>query len=227
MKVIIPYLEGSGRRELLKASLGSMRLGSRDELYIIEGGNSPKLDGSEGEFKYLFEKGPFNRGRLFNVAAHRIFEPGDLFMLADADLIYPKDYFEKAKRVTVPTIGWMEMHRWSRCQTERYLGTGQVEKGAVVLTPHQMGPAGGVLLIPGLTYRSVLGFPEEFPGWGGGDNAIWLKLIAFGYKFQKLASVLYHMYHDRSVSYNGSSKEIQRRAVWGEEEWLYHMGVSV
>jgi hypothetical protein len=78
-------------------------------------------------------------------------------------------------------------------------------------------------------FMDIKGVPEMFKGtWGNDDNALWMRLEAYGYSFRTLARCFYHLHHlhktKKDINIMSKIDDIRR---WTRMDWNeYHKSIG-
>lgn len=229
---IIPYMYNEEREELLYKCINSIPIQSKNkdtkiEICIHEVGKISKLDITKinRDIKFKFSKycDIFNRAWTINKCVKQL-ATNKYLIIMDGDLILSQKWFDEIKCLMFPTIAWGKMVYLDLESTIKFIKTNDLQdyKKIKIRNPHILGAAGGVTFIKTDDFYKVKGIPENFPGWGAEDNAFMLKLIAFGYKLEKVKSTVYHMYHKHKTNRcNCSINEIKLEEMkgWNKLNW--------
>lgn len=224
--IVIPH-GGAHRLRNLRLTLDHVAKAKVvDKVIVVEMDDEPRardFAGAAGcRYAFVRQDGVFHKARAMNVAIPMI-ETSRFFWL-DADLLVTAAFLERA-------LDEMELRRldclvpWTTC---RYLGeedTNAVAEGRK--TPEECSPVnvystrtaarGGVVLVRTDLVRGFGGLCEEFRGWGGEDNAWFLKASVLGRAAatRRADQHVHHAYHPLSGGYGpaaaiASNPEYQR-----------------
>jgi predicted glycosyltransferase involved in capsule biosynthesis len=169
------------------------------EIILVEQDVIPRLENHIFPVKYIYTKSelPYNRSWAFNVGARQA--SSERIVCGDCDLIMnPDDFFKGLKELenfdTVSpytkvidltqqeiNLPLSELNKINR----NYRGQNDNQK---------INFSGGITLFNKDSYFSIGGYPEEFVGWGGEDNAMTLKINTL-LKYKEIDNKVYHLYH--------------------------------
>lgn len=154
--IIIPYRDGVSERD----GKPQGRLAQLNRLLKFFEGKGFEI--------YVAEQTPgekFNRGLMFNVAYLVAKHHGkhDSYILSDVDMIPDDALLEMYRELPDPVIHLSSPHTLDRSRVTAFNT-----------------PFGGVLAVNGDAYEQVNGFPNSFYGWGGEDNALYLRWAKLG-----------------------------------------------
>jgi GT2 family glycosyltransferase len=180
-------------------------------------------------YRYLFTYNPsiFSRAWVLNTGVRHL-ASGNLLCLLDADILYTSEWVTEVLKCTTPSFGWRKLHYLDQQATTNFLkssiiNTKQLTKRGI-RKPSILGAAGGATIIPTNIYYEIGGIPEDFTGaWGGNDNALALKLKAYGYPLETLPCDLYHLYHEKGEMGNRElHKKLKEMKTWTLLDWKKH-----
>jgi hypothetical protein len=210
---------GEERLQQLRASLANFRqCHGIDQIIVVEMGERPFAESEARRWadRYLFleNRDVFERARTLN--AGTALAERDLVLWTDNDLLMPSDFASRA----VDEMRARELDYLLPYTCIHYLSPGdtdQVRQGArnpgdcVPVRVYR--PARDACGAAGLVRKAFVerygGIPEEFRGWGGEDNAWWLKVRLLGRAAvtQRHDQPVYHLYHSDSGAY-GSTRQM-------------------
>jgi hypothetical protein len=227
VSIIIPFKYDVWRLRLLMASVKTMP--SEDvEICIVEVGQSQHVNpddiNHEAQIKYKFvwTDRLFNRGWVMNIGVKHLSE-GEILALSDADLIFTPEWSVLLYEAKSPVVAWSRIHVLDEVATEEYLRSGVLGRPLRTWQPSVTGACGGVSIVPREVFYQTGGMVECFEGWGGGDNAAWARLAAFGYPFKHFDCDLWHMWHPLRAPVGRKRWDAYRMLIWAKEHWLQYM----
>ena len=165
---------------------------------------------------------PFNRGQAINEAASKA--TGDVFFISDADcFVYPEQATEavrmaaEAPGAVVAATRWVALERSFTWEVR----TGHPDVRFASEPPawcDVVGTVSGCLAVSRESFEAVGGFPKEFAGWGGEDNAFWYKLETFVAQGRRLEGDMWHLWHPTARDENSDYFRINmaRQQEYGE-----------
>jgi len=220
---IFPFMYNGDRWPLFQATIDNLYsiIEKKDNCEIIVHETSPKRFITD-EFinkyniQYIFNEFDdlFHRAWNLNVSA-RYIANGSILIFMDGDVIIEKDWFTKLTRIHKNKcyIGWKTIKNLSKEATNIYLTENKIVKPFIrtrtFISP-ETGAAAGINIIPKDIFKKLQGWPEDYGGfgYGGEDNSLYLKMKAFGYKYELLDSTIYHLYHEHKTNSVKNSKNI-------------------
>ncbi|MEK5301605.1 galactosyltransferase-related protein [Bacillus sp. FSL R10-2201] len=143
----------------------------------------------------------FSRSQAVNNAARKA--TGDIFIIADADIVYDPVLINEA-------INLLDNHAWivpysdiqyiTEDSTKKLLNTEVIWpiKLELELNPFNAyigNITGGLVIIPRKHFESVNGFDQRFLGWGGEDDAFTFSVNTICGHFKRLDRSIYHLWH--------------------------------
>lgn len=146
-----------------------------------------------------------NKSKAVNSAAKRATR--DIFVIADADVIYDPEIIVKAVRL-LKEAAWVvpftEIFNIEKSGTKRLFQ--ESPKWPIDVKPEECkkanwiyeGFAGKLLVIPKENFEAVGGFDERFIGWGGEDDAFSHAVRTICGKNVKIEGEVYHLWHPSS-----------------------------
>ncbi|GGM28165.1 hypothetical protein GCM10011351_12590 [Paraliobacillus quinghaiensis] len=179
------------------------------------------------------KNGTINVSHAFNNAAETA--AGDIFVLADADIIYNPAILDEAIKLlekypcVIPFRGVVDL---SQDKTNKLLETEPNWPLNTTIDDYSIdnkyGSFGGKLKVMSReTYKAAGGFDERFVGWGGEDDAFIYALKTLCGPFKKLENQVIHLWHPKINWYNAPNAKDNRsllkrynRAIGNKEDML-------
>lgn len=204
MSCIIPFRYSEDRVLPLQRVLVNAR--ALDcEVIVIEQGPTPLLPEKNllaGE-KYIFLQNefPFNKSWALNIAWKQTDKEFILFMDADT-LIDPK--YVRASVDACADYDFVSPHTKviDLLEPENNLELEQIfaidRHGRGDFDRQKVPICGGITLFRSAALEKIAGWPEEFFGWGGEDDAMGRKVKNF-LRWKEMDFTCYHMFHLRGV----------------------------
>ncbi len=141
----------------------------------------------------------YNRARAINNAAQKA--SGDIFLITDADVVFPKSLIPKIIYVSglypwaVPFTRGLKLNRSA---TERLIKDGIPEEPVVQDTDAEfIMPFAGPLMniVTRESFENIRGMDERFEGWGGEDDAMRISLNAVCGQYCRIKGDIWHLWH--------------------------------
>lgn len=209
---------GDSRLEGLKKCIKCLREQTIDcHIIIIEQDNTPlhqaELEPLVDSYLFTYSNTMFNKSWAFNCGA--IIAPDDLILLHDCDLLVPKNYVRESMKILGTkdmALPWAKILYLTEESSKQYPVSSP--KISSVVTSHQA--VGGSLLVRKNFYLRIGGMDERFEGWGGEDNAFYVKAIKLG-RINRASPVigitLLHHYHKQALRSHTHS-HINNHVLW-------------
>jgi glycosyltransferase involved in cell wall biosynthesis len=208
LSVIIPH-GGEERLRNLRAALQNLTRQKISDLVVVEMDEVPRARDlvTAAGFTHVFaeQRGPFHKARVMNMGIP--FARRDLILWLDSDLLFEPGFLPRA----VAEIETRRLDFLVPWTSVRYLGEADSEavaagrKSASECVPvnayfSRTGARGGAVLVRAELLKLWGGQIEEFVGWGGEDNAFFLKAALLGRAGVTHHSDqhIHHLYHPRS-----------------------------
>jgi glycosyltransferase involved in cell wall biosynthesis/SAM-dependent methyltransferase len=177
----------------------------RYQLVVVEQDDRPRLESTLGQLvdHWIFVRnpGPYNRGWAFNVGASHSGPATGALCLADADLLYPRDFLrtglaglDDGAKAVLPYSGIRYLTPASTEAVLREVSSTAPEKGGEGRLFRNS--QGGCLFIDASAYSAIRGFDERFEGWGSEDREFLVRLTRH-YPVRQLQATLVHLDHPR------------------------------
>jgi glycosyltransferase involved in cell wall biosynthesis len=201
---VIPFMYSEDRLLPLRRVLANARL-LNCEVIVIEQGREQLLPSKEvlTDEKYLFLKNefPFNKSWALNIAWMQA--SGDAILFMDADTLIAPDHVRTAV-AALADCDFVSPHAkvidLQESESDLPLealfeidrpGRGEQDRQKVPL-------CGGITLFTREGLEKVGGWPEEFFGWGGEDDAMGRK-VELLLRWKELDFTCFHLFHRRGV----------------------------
>ncbi len=206
---------GQIRLPHLAASLANMRqCQGVSEIIVVDMGTSPSAEDVARRWadKYIFIRNGdvFERARALNIGA--AMAEFDLVLWRDNDLIMPTDFIDKAvaemraERLDylIPYSAINYLSEADSCEVIHGTRSPADCKPVRVLRAREI--HGGFGILRTAFFVAYGGMSEEFLGWGGEDDAWWVKACLLGKAgcTTRPAQFLYHLFHSNSGAYGGN-----------------------
>ncbi len=201
---IIPFMYSEDRLLPLRRVLANARL-LNCEVIVIEQGLQPALPDKQvlTDEKYLFLKNefPFNKSWALNIAWKQA--AGDAILFMDADTLIAPEHVQAAVEALAdcdfisPHTKVIDLLETESDQPLAALfgidrpGRGAHDRQKVPL-------CGGITLFTKAALEKIAGWPEEFFGWGGEDDAMGRK-VELLLRWKELDFTCFHLFHQRGV----------------------------
>lgn len=204
---IIAFRYSSDRLRNIKSILNWLK-NFDCEIIIVESDISSKIDSlSEFNFKHIFlpNNYPFNKSWCFNVGWMN--SSSDKIVFGDADLIMNIDSLNQAVsqldqyECVNPYSSVVDL---SPIETDTYINSQNltdlfsIERPGRGENDHQKVPmCGGIILFQKESLNKVVGWCEDFWGWGAEDDFM-SKKVEHYLKHINLKEKCYHLYHEKA-----------------------------
>lgn len=196
---IIGYRHRSDRLDNLKKVINWLLGFNGIEIILVEQDNSAKLQNHVFPVKYIFteSKQPYNRSWAFNVGAK--YATSKKIVFGDSDLIMlPADIFKALKELD----NYDTVSPYTKViDLKENEANSAFEQLSSIIRPYRgqhdnqkINFSGGITMFNKDAYVKIGGYPEEFIGWGGEDNAMTLKITKL-LKYKELDARVYHLFH--------------------------------
>lgn len=228
---IIGYRNHPDRINNLKRVIDWLSRFNGIEIILVEQDSSAKLSSQDLRGKYVFTKSslPYNRSWAFNVGLR--YATTDRIFFGDSDLIMnPSDIINSIRELDKVDV----VNPYSRVidTTPQELGldndtlfklnrTGRGE------ADHQkINFSGGIVLFKKEAIVKIGGFPEEFIGWGGEDNAVTNKIERF-LTTKQMESNCIHLYHPQAqpdMTYYSNNLQLLDKIInMNNDQMMYYI----
>jgi SAM-dependent methyltransferase len=212
VSIIVPH-GGAERLRNLRVTLEAIKAaGVIADVVVMEMDSEPRAREivAAAGFRYVFaeQDGSFHKARVMNAGVP--FVRSSRFFWIDSDLLVSAPFLRNAvaefeARKLDCLVPWSSVHYLGASDSEAVAaGTRDPAACTPVNTYHTRGGGrGGVLLVRTEFVRRYGGVCEEFRGWGGEDNAWFLKAAVLGRAAatSRPDQYIYHVYHELSGGY--------------------------
>lgn len=196
---IIGYRHRADRYNNLKKVVNWLLGFNGIEIIIVEQDAISHLEDSALPVKHIFTKSeyPYNRSWAFNVGAR--YASSERLVFGDCDLIMnPDDFFKSLKELENYDTVSPYNKVIDLTQQEFNLSfemMGKIERPYRGQNDNQkINFSGGIVMFNRDAFFKTGGYPEEFVGWGGEDNAMTLKIEKL-LKYKEMDFRVYHLFH--------------------------------
>lgn len=171
------------------------------EIIVVEQDRNTKIDNLPlpGKHIFLYNPGTFNKSWAYNVGWKHSTSP--LVVFGDADVLMDPNLFSQAlsqvenNEVVNPYSSVIDLEDWESSQD---FGTIlKISRSGRGESDHQKVPfCGGITIFRKESIDRICGWPEEYIGWGGEDDAMSVKVKKL-LKYVEMPNRSYHLHHSR------------------------------
>lgn len=179
---------------------------------------------------------PYSRAQAINSAAKKATR--DIFIIADADLVFDIKELEKAIELLDKyyfVLPFSKLVKMTEGKTEKLLNDNflietddidiegcKIDDKTGCMSPGAM--TGGMCIIKRKTFENIGGYDKRLKGWGGEDNIFFIS-IRYMYGLENMVrteSTIWHLFHKYSTNYK--SEELRNKnidlikSMYGSEE---------
>lgn len=228
---IIGYRHSPDRINNLKRVLDWLVRFNGVEIILVEQDTTPKLNTQDLRCKYVFTKSnlPYNRSWAFNVGIRyattdRIFfGDSDLIMNPD-DIIKSLSELDKYDAINPYSSVIDTLPQELGISNDELFKINRPGRGE---TDHQkVNFSGGIVLFKKESILAIGGFPEEFIGWGGEDNALTNKIERF-LKYKEMKAKCIHLWHTPAhpdnTNYSNNIKILETLIKMDNEQMKFYI----
>ena len=187
ISVLLPYKPDHDRRDYLWSQVREWYNRNLPELELCIG-----IDESE----------PFCRSRGVNEAAKKA--SGDIFILADTDMIFDLDLICSLMTIVKDhpwIIPFKLGHRLTKAASDRLIAQGLPPSFDLNDNDIEISvsiPGAFMNVMPRHCFEKISGLDERFKGWGFEDEAMVRALNTLCGNYYRMNSVIYHLWHPRT-----------------------------
>lgn len=234
---VVPYQHNNERFNLLQITLLNIPKDPNIEICLVELGTDylkgllTRLESgykglmSRSNFQYtqIPYEGVFHRALAMNVGAKKA--KGDIICLLEGDIIFKSFILDDIRKISNPIHCCDSIYFMNKIETQNFINTNNLPTGKrmdAVKLGSPNGLAGGLVAIKKDLFMDIKGIPEMFKGtWGGDDNALWLKLLQFGFPYVGIYGQIFHLYHSHKTKCfpNLHSEVLEKIKTWTREDW--------
>lgn len=184
------------RLENLKSVLSWLNSHKKDrkfEIIIVEQDEQKKVNFEDCKNIFIYNKGIYNKSWALNIGA--INSSSEILVFGDSDILMKWSDFGSALdnvkscwEAINPkgTIEYLKVSSFNPdIEQERELGT-----------TTRANFSGGIVFFKKKSFFDLLGWPEEFEGWGAEDSAMNCKIVKILQKFKTMKFPIFHLYHE-------------------------------
>lgn len=172
------------------------------EIIVVEQDKNTKIDNISlpGKHIFLYNPGTFNKSWAYNVGWKHSTSP--IVVFADADVLMDPRLFSNAlselqtTEVVNPYTSVIDLQDWESSQDlGKILEISRPGRGQ---NDHQKVPmCGGITIFRKESVDKICGWPEEYIGWGGEDDAMSIKVKKL-LKYTEIDNRSYHLFHSKT-----------------------------
>jgi predicted glycosyltransferase involved in capsule biosynthesis len=173
-----------------------MNQNSPCELLLVDYGSIKPFDSEikkladKYEFKYIRGEGPiWSRSRSLNVGIAE--SKGENILFIDADCVIPNNYVKEHNKFITKKIFTYSPVYDTKQSVVRSSNIADLKIFAKKIRPGGISHMG----IKRAWLKRNKGFNEQYRGWGGEDNDLWLRMKRSGMKPLAVSTYPYHLWH--------------------------------
>ncbi len=234
--IIIPFMYNGNRFKIFEACIKCLNNYLKDyndvEIIIHETASKRYLTNDfikKYNIKYMYSKWDniFHRAWALNVPVKHIAK-GDTIILFDADILITDEWIKELFSCdkTKAYIGWGMIYYMTQTSTKYYIEHNVLMNDFIKIVEPEIlniGPCGGITVIPKKSFIDIKGIPENNnKGYGGEDTWLCLKLMSMDIMSKNtFESSIYHLYHQhRTLASNIKSNIMEKFRSYKKSNWI-------